>query len=234
MSPEALEHLRAFLEEVVIDAARIATEQLVSQRETPRYATAKSNPLGSARSFLNAHRAGKFRTFMRGREVAAIWKDVERWMSRCDALAPESESTQDATSDAELPEAHGIKKLCVHCGCYYGSEEEALGELLMLNTGHRPRATDGYIYFVRSAASGLVKIGFTASPETRMRGLEHSSGGEIEVLHQMRGTVAEERALHKQFASARRKGEWFEATDELIAHIEALKAQTTVEQQEAS
>jgi hypothetical protein len=68
-------------------AARVA--DLVVSRLAPalaptlsvtRYATAKNNPLGSSRAFLNAHRDGRSPTFKRGREIAAEWSAVEAWM----------------------------------------------------------------------------------------------------------------------------------------------------------
>lgn len=43
---------------------------------TPELATAKHNPLGSARAFLDAARLGKFPSGMRGRERVAKWADV--------------------------------------------------------------------------------------------------------------------------------------------------------------
>jgi hypothetical protein len=45
-----------------------------------RYATAKDNPLGTARAFADAARRGDFPTFKRGRCVAARWADVEAYI----------------------------------------------------------------------------------------------------------------------------------------------------------
>ena len=75
-----LEALDWFLTEL---AARIA-DALVERQATgdvaPRYATAQNNPVGSPRAFLDAGRAGRFRTFKRGRQVCALWGDVEQWI----------------------------------------------------------------------------------------------------------------------------------------------------------
>lgn len=54
---------------------------------TPRYATAKENPIGSARAFLDAARRGDFPTFRRGRSVAALWSDVERYVENRKPMA---------------------------------------------------------------------------------------------------------------------------------------------------
>jgi len=67
-------------------AAELAAEIIVTRLRqepgigSPRYATADSNPLNSRRAFLNAHRAKSFPTFKQGRNVAALWSDVEAWM----------------------------------------------------------------------------------------------------------------------------------------------------------
>lgn len=49
---------------------------------TPRYATAKANPLGSRRAFIAAARRKDFQTFKHGRSVAALWEDVETFATR--------------------------------------------------------------------------------------------------------------------------------------------------------
>jgi hypothetical protein len=80
MSPDVLEGLRVFFREIVKDALQEAVREVSSERQTPRYATSKHNPLGTARSFLNAARANKFKTFKRGRETAAKWDDVAAYV----------------------------------------------------------------------------------------------------------------------------------------------------------
>jgi hypothetical protein len=42
----------------------------------PDLATAKHNPLGSPRAFLDAARRGAYPSYRRGREVVARWEDV--------------------------------------------------------------------------------------------------------------------------------------------------------------
>jgi hypothetical protein len=58
------------------------TARLRTAAATPRHADAKHNPLGSARAFLDAGRRGDFPTFKRGREVVALWADVESYIER--------------------------------------------------------------------------------------------------------------------------------------------------------
>jgi hypothetical protein len=62
-------------------AERIAAKITARDVPTiPRYATAKANPIGSERAFLDAGRRGAFPTFKLGRQVAARWEDVERYV----------------------------------------------------------------------------------------------------------------------------------------------------------
>lgn len=75
----------------------------------PRYATAKSNPLGSARAFLDAHRRGEFATFKRGREVVALWTDVETWIESRKAATRERRPADDTDDDRALLEAKGLR-----------------------------------------------------------------------------------------------------------------------------
>lgn len=79
----------AFLKALAMELAPIIAEIVVTKlREdigssVPRYATTSSNPLGSRSAFLSAHRAGAFKTWRHGRELAAKWSDVEAYaMSR--------------------------------------------------------------------------------------------------------------------------------------------------------
>ncbi|WP_441291916.1 hypothetical protein ACSRUE_17035 [Sorangium sp. KYC3313] len=76
---------------------------------TPRYATAKSNPLGSARTFLEAGRRGHFATFKRGREVVALWTDVETWIESRKLAPRERKPGDDADDDRTLLRRAGVR-----------------------------------------------------------------------------------------------------------------------------
>lgn len=65
----------------------------------------------------------------------------------------------------------------------------------------------GYVYFIR--CGDLVKIGFSASPETRLRTLRATSAAPLIVLGTSYAHKKLERRLHKQFAYLRHHGEWF-------------------------
>lgn len=83
----------------------------------------------------------------------------------------------------------------------------------------KPKPTT-YVYFLRAAESGRIKIGKTVNVQKRLASLRGASSGALELL----GYVAEsagctERDLHARFSESRTHGEWFEPTDELLAFI---------------
>lgn len=82
-----------------------------------------------------------------------------------------------------------------------------------------PARRQGRVYFVRPVGLNLVKIGYSRSVRKRVRDLQTANGGRLTLLCTMRGSISEERALHRRFASARREGEWFELTPEIESFI---------------
>lgn len=71
------------------------------------------------------------------------------------------------------------------------------------------------VYFVKSVATGLVKIGFSADLHRRMKSLQTGSAEILELIAVMPGSPCDEKSLHSRFAKLRRHHEWF-ATDELM------------------
>lgn len=110
MSPSALAHLHAFVEAVARDAAREAVKEALANRDAPEYATARHNPLGSKRSFLNAARANKFRSFKRGRETAARWEDVAAYIESTARTKRKKASQADVDVDRLFDETFGDRR----------------------------------------------------------------------------------------------------------------------------
>ncbi len=75
------------------------------------------------------------------------------------------------------------------------------------------------VYFIRDRGTGLVKIGVSHNPDSRMKQLRTS--GDVELLGSFPGDVPEEAKLHRQFAEHRRHGEWFEASPGLLELIKS-------------
>lgn len=76
LDPKLLEGILCVLADLIVErmAARAAPDG------AGRWASAKDNPLGTARAFLDAGRRGDFPTFKRGRGVVARWSDVTAYI----------------------------------------------------------------------------------------------------------------------------------------------------------
>jgi DNA-binding XRE family transcriptional regulator len=79
------------------------------------------------------------------------------------------------------------------------------------------------IYFVES--NGLIKIGKTRCIKTSMRG---QTSEPLILLKVVDGYSKEEKQLHEKFASLRKHGEWFSASEELLDYIESLSPTRTL------
>jgi hypothetical protein len=78
-----------------------------------------------------------------------------------------------------------------------------------------------FVYFVRDHSNGLIKIGFSRSPVSRLK----SAGGTRtrELVGALAGTRADERAFHDRFAALRVSGEWFRPGPSLADFVGSLK-----------
>lgn len=74
------------------------------------------------------------------------------------------------------------------------------------------------VYYLRF--QDRIKIGTSANPRQRLAGIRHD-----ELLAFERGNRLTEQRRHKQFAAHRLgSSEWFDATDEILGHIDVLRA----------
>ncbi len=73
------------------------------------------------------------------------------------------------------------------------------------------------LYFIRYSQRNAVKIGYSASPAERLRGLQTSSPDKLTLLGICPGGREEESALHRRLGHLRLRGEWFLDTPELQA-----------------
>ena len=80
------------------------------------------------------------------------------------------------------------------------------------------RSSYGFVYFASEADDGPIKIGHALNPATRVKSLQAGHPRELVLLGQIRSDDANlaEKALHKQLASSRIRGEWFSRTPELM------------------
>lgn len=73
--------------------------------------------------------------------------------------------------------------------------------------------------YVMQASSGRIKIGRSMDAKRRRHDLESASGQKIALLAVLPGRSSEENAIHRQLASHRGIGEWFQCTKTSQADI---------------
>lgn len=79
-----------------------------------------------------------------------------------------------------------------------------------------------WIYFVDHPREPLIKIGRTRKLQKRMAALAAGvvAKGPLTLIGRLHGPAALEQEFHQMFISARRHGEWFDATPKLRAYAE--------------
>ncbi len=91
-------------------------------------------------------------------------------------------------------------------------------------TMYKPVKTVGYIYFILAERYDAVKIGFTRGAiADRLKHYKSATPYDYDLLKLIRGTMWEEKQLHKRFAKYQIRHEWFDYSDELKEYIELLK-----------
>lgn len=79
---------------------------------------------------------------------------------------------------------------------------------------------ESWVYFIESKGSSLIKIGYSITPEKRLKDLQTSSPEALQLLGTIPGGKAEEAELHKKFERHREHGEWFRKGPELATFID--------------
>lgn len=78
------------------------------------------------------------------------------------------------------------------------------------------------IYFIKGHDK-YIKIGFTTDIKNRLSTLQTSSPTKLTVIKLTKGTIRQEKELHKRFSNLRTNGEWFELSNDLLTYIASLK-----------
>lgn len=78
------------------------------------------------------------------------------------------------------------------------------------------------IYFIRDAAFGAIKVGFTLNLENRVDALEGTMKRKLEIIGIIKGDQQDEKRLHAKFSDLHLQGEWFRETPEFINEINLL------------
>lgn len=78
-----------------------------------------------------------------------------------------------------------------------------------------------WVYFIRAGA-GAIKIGRSVNVGSRLATMQTANAEELRIVGRMPGGAAVESMLHTRFAGARMRGEWFQATPDLLALIREI------------
>lgn len=81
----------------------------------------------------------------------------------------------------------------------------------------------GFVYFVQGEFGGGIKIGFSKTPESRLKQLQTSYPDTLKILVLVPGNNKDEKTYHKKFEHIKLNGEWFKPDKELLDEIENLK-----------
>ncbi len=73
------------------------------------------------------------------------------------------------------------------------------------------------IYMARVDGSPFVKIGFASDPVKRINILQTAHVATVRMIRLLDGTEADERRLHRRFASFLQRGEWFAPSNDMLA-----------------
>lgn len=82
------------------------------------------------------------------------------------------------------------------------------------------------IYFIQSGKTGPIKIGYSTDDRTmarRINALQVSHPEPLYILHTAPGTLEDEQRAHEKLARWRKRGEWFEASDEVLHVVNRTK-----------
>lgn len=82
------------------------------------------------------------------------------------------------------------------------------------------RQKQGYVYFVEEKANNgelkAVKIGFTTNPKARLEALQTGNPNALSYLGVVKGTLSDERRLHRILERYRTRLEWFEPSEAVM------------------
>jgi hypothetical protein len=90
------------------------------------------------------------------------------------------------------------------------------------------------VYFLREARDGPIKIGYAGNVVKRMLRLQQGNPSALRVYATLPGGRGEERALHRRFRHLRIRGEWYEASEDLLAYVAAHAELWSAYEQELS
>lgn len=84
-----------------------------------------------------------------------------------------------------------------------------------------PDCCETYIYFIRQGDHGPVKIGYSTKPLDRLHALQISFPTDLHMIALFKAPQSFEGALHNALRPEHLRGEWYRASDRLLAYAAA-------------
>lgn len=109
-------------------------------------------------------------------------------------------------------------------GDFARTHAEATASELIVRAIHRPRSIGlkGYVYFAQTTDGAMIKIGWSKAPKQRLKSLGTASAVPVQLIGKVRGTIQDEKKHHQALADYRSHGEWFHATEPVLAYIQSV------------
>jgi hypothetical protein len=92
----------------------------------------------------------------------------------------------------------------------------------------KARHNKGFVYFARRGDK--LKIGTSVNVPKRISGLEFAAGGAFDDVVVTKGGRSREQLYHRRYAQHRLKGEWFNASPDILREMDRLRADQPVVQ----
>lgn len=90
--------------------------------------------------------------------------------------------------------------------------------------GDTLKGFNGYVYFIKNPATGLIKIGYSKNPWARLSELRRNYGSDLSVVATIKTVEKSESSIHAAFEQYRVEGEWFTESECIKAVILAVVA----------
>ena len=82
---------------------------------------------------------------------------------------------------------------------------------------------ENYVYFIQDVHSKHIKIGFSLTPDMRLKSLQTANSTSLDIIGVISGDISLEKGLHKRFNHLHVVGEWFLPGKDLLKFIETKK-----------
>ena len=145
------------------------------------------------------------------RFISILTNEINKWSWKKD----DPRWTEYWNKKNEAVKAERIKK-------EIDSRIRDIGTMELLENSKSRKRLKGYVYFIQGKCGGAIKIGYSVSPQKRIKELQTGYPDTLTILLMIPGNESIEHALQRQFEGSKLKGEWFRPDSILIDKIKEL------------